>query len=202
MMMKKKMANSDYENLEDAALIRAYIAGNPKAFEVLYCRYRKPLYGFLNNLVGNYNSEADDVFSETWLRVIDKLPGYKDNGKFSAWLFRVARNIFIDRLRHNKPEKFTAIDSENSSIQDNITVFSPDRQMGTGEIAKMINEALDKLQPEQKEVFLLREEGELSFKEIAEIQGCAIGTVLSRMRYAMKNLRLFLKNIDSGGLIK
>ena len=61
---------------------------------------------------------------------------------------------------------------------------------------------LTSLQPEQKEVFLLREEAELSFKEIAEIQQCSIGTVLSRMRYALKKLRLILRNIDSGGLLK
>ncbi len=201
-MMKQKAISEAYETAEDIMLIRAYADGDDKAFETLYYRYRKPLYGYLNNLAGNNYAEVDEIFAETWLRVIDKLPKYQDSGKFSAWLFRVSRNIFIDRLRHNKPDKFVTLDGEDSMELSETTAFSPDRELGTGDISKAISFALDQLQPEQKEVFLLREEAELSFKEIAEIQQCSLGTVLSRMRYALKKLRYFLSNIDSGGLIK
>ena len=201
-MMKQKATSETYETAEDIMLIRAYADGDDKAFETLYYRYRKPLYGYLNNLAGNNYAEVDEIFAETWLRVIDKLPKYQDSGKFSAWLFRVSRNIFIDRLRHNKPDKFVTLDGEDSMELSETTAFSPDRELGTGDISKAISFALDQLQPEQKEVFLLREEAELSFKEIAEIQQCSLGTVLSRMRYALKKLRYFLSNIDSGGLIK
>lgn len=197
------MANAnDYGNVDDAALIRAYTKGDEKAFETLYYRYRKPLYGYLNNLLGSSSAEVDEVFAETWQRVIEKLPKYQDTGKFSAWLYRISRNIFIDRLRHNKPEKFVTIDADDSIELVEVTAFSPDRELGSGEIGKAIAAALNKLQPEQKEVFLLREEAELSFKEIAEIQNCSLGTVLSRMRYALKRLRVILRNIDSGGLLK
>ena len=197
------MVNSDaYETAEDMVLIQAYAKGDEKAFETLYYRYRKPLYGYLNNLAANNYAEVDEVFAETWLRVIEKLPKYQDSGKFSAWLFRISRNIFIDRLRHNKPDQFVTIDAENSVVLTETTDFSPDRQLGTSDISRAITLALDQLQPEQREVFLLREENELSFKEIAEIQNCSLGTVLSRMRYALKRLRTFLTDIDSGGLIK
>ncbi len=197
------MAKTDaYETADDAALICAYTKGDEKAFETLYYRYRKPLYGYLNNIVGNNSAEADEIFAETWLRVIDKLPKYKDSGKFSAWLFRISRNIFIDRLRHLKPDKFVTIDAEDSVELTGETTFSPDREVGAGDISRMLNSALEQLQPEQREVFLLREEAELSFKEIAEVQNCSLGTVLSRMRYALKKLRTFLKNVDSGGLLK
>ena len=192
----------DYAEQDDACLIRAYAKGDEKAFETLYYRYRKPLYGYLNNIYGKNMAEADEVFAETWLRVIDKLPMYKDNGKFSAWLFRISRNIYIDRLRHNKPERFVAIENESGIELAEAKVLSPDRDTGSGDIGQMIAIALDQLHPEQKEVFLLREEAELSFKEIAEIQQCSLGTVLSRMRYALKKLRFLLKNIDSGGLLK
>jgi RNA polymerase sigma-70 factor (ECF subfamily) len=67
----------------DIALIHAYSLGDDKAFEVLYHRYRRQLYGFLRNLSGN-PSVADEIFEETWVKVIDKLPSYRDNGKFSA----------------------------------------------------------------------------------------------------------------------
>lgn len=203
-MMTGKMNNDNaYEAKNDAELIRIYAKGDEKAFETLYYRYRKMLYAYLNNLIGQNNSEADEVFSETWLRVIDKLPKYQDSGKFSAWLFRIARNIFIDRLRKNKPEMFVEIESELPSGNfEGFTDLSPERKIGVGDISSAISIALEQLHPVQREVFLLREDAELSFKEIAKIQNCSLGTVLSRMRYALKNLRAFLQNIDSGGLLK
>ena len=160
------------------------------------------LYGYLNNLTGDNVSEADEVFAETWLRVIDKLPRYREDGKFTAWLFKLARNIFIDRLRHNHPERFVTIDADDSIELSEVTMFSPDRLAGTEDIRQALDKALNELHPSQKEVFLLREEGELSFREIAEIQQCSLGTVLSRMCYALKKLRIYLQNIDSGGLFK
>lgn len=203
MRTKEPMVIGDDAGLaDDAVLVHAYLEGDEHAFETLYYRYRKPLYGYLNNLSGGNNAEADEVFSETWLRVIDKLPKYQDSGKFSAWLFRISRNIFIDRLRKNKPEMFVAVEGDDLPELAETTSFSPDRAIGSGEIGRAIAEALGKLQPEQREVFILREEAELSFREIAEIQHCSLGTVLSRMRYALNKLRTLLRNIDSGGLVK
>ena len=86
----------------DGELIAAFVRGDEKAFEQLYGRYKRQLYGFLNNLITDNPAEVDEVFEETWLRVLDKLPGYRDEGRFSAWLFRIGRNIFIDRLRKNR----------------------------------------------------------------------------------------------------
>ncbi len=200
--MKKKVTEQyDYGEIEDIVLIHAYTRGDEKAFETLYYRYRQQLYGYLNNLTGG-SCEADEVFSETWQKVIRKLPGYRDDGKFSAWLFRIARNVFIDRIRHNKPDKFVDADAEDWVEPEGFDTYSPERELGRTDISEAINAALESLQPEQKEVFLLREEAQLSFKEIAKIQGCSLGTALSRMRYALKRLRSFLENIDAGGLLK
>ena len=86
----------EYDDLTDNGLIKLFLKGDEYAFEVLYRRYRKVLYGFLNNLIRN-PSTTDEIFEETWLKVIAKLDTYKDNGKFTAWLFRIARNTFYDR---------------------------------------------------------------------------------------------------------
>lgn len=184
----------------DIQLINAYLKGDEKSFEELYFRYRKILYGYLNNLSGN-QSEADEVFSETWTRVIDKLPKYRDDGKFSAWLFRMAKNIFIDRIRRRHPERFVAIDDENMIDLPDDNAFSPDRELGASDTGQAIIAAINQLPQEQKEVFMLREQ-ELSFKEIAEIQNCSLNTALSRMRYALQTLRNYLSEFDRGGLIK
>ena len=186
---------------DDAELLARFCKGDEKAFEALYHRYRKLLYAYLNNLCGNNSAEADEVFAETWLKVIEKASKYRDDGKFTAWLFRISRNIFIDRLRKYKPEMIADVEVEKV-MENSISEFSPDRVLGAADTKTAISMALAELQVEQREVFLLREEEQLSFKEIAEIQNCSLGTVLSRMRYALKNLRRFLTGIDTGGLIE
>lgn len=189
-----------YDDMDDSMLLTVFCKGDEKAFETLYYRYRKLLYAYLNNLCGNNSAEADEVFAETWHKVIEKASKYRDDGKFSAWLFRISRNIFIDRLRKNKPEMFADVEVEKV-MEDSVSEFSPDRVLSASDTGKLLSMALAELQIEQREVFLLREEEQLSFKEIAEIQNCSLGTVLSRMRYALKNLRRFLTGFDTGGLV-
>ncbi|MDR0932186.1 MAG: sigma-70 family RNA polymerase sigma factor [Victivallales bacterium] len=177
----------------DGELIAAFVKGDEKAFELLYCRYKRQLYGFLNHLIGNNPDEADEVFEETWLRVLQKLPKYRDEGKFSAWLFRIGRNIFLDRLRKNRNESITiALDAENAPVQLGPESLEPDRDFELGELEEVIVRAVACLPLEQREVFLLRQQ-DLAFKEIAQIQECSINTALGRMQYAIKNLRVSLK---------
>ena len=177
------------EDADDMVLIKAYTAGNERAFEILYRRYRKQLYGYLYNLMSGNASEAEEIFEETWIKVIDKLPSYRDQGKFSAWLFRVARNIFIDTVRKNKR---SALPLESGDLPD-VPDWSrrPEKDLEEQETAAVIAGALDQLPADQKEVFLLRQQ-EFSFKEIARIQSCPVNTVLGRMHYAVRNLKKLL----------
>ena len=188
------------DDTPDIALIHAFCAGDEYAFEVLYHRYRKQLYGFLKNQCGN-PSLADELFELTWLRVIDKLPAYRDNGKFSAWLFRIGRNIFFDHLRKEK-HMSDALRLDDEAVQEVTGQKSrePDFILNNEDLGKMLTSALQGLPPEQREVFLLRQQ-EMSFREIARIQNCSINTVLGRMQYALKSLRKIIQDIDDGGLI-
>jgi len=132
------------------------------------------------------------------LRVIERLASYRDEGRFSAWLFRIAHNIFIDRLRRKK--NFVELDPEEA---DAIAVSSgsdPGHLSHSADLAEAIRDALKNLPGDQREVFILRQQ-DLSFKEIAEIQGCSINTALSRMQYALKNLRRYLQDVDHGDLL-
>ena len=192
--------SAKYDEMEDQKLIRLFLKGDESAFENLYMRYKKSLYGFLNNLIKN-SADADEIFSDTWIKVINQLPKYRDDGKFSAWLFRIARNAFYDRCRRKSTTGELELDEAILDETMISLVPSPDRAMGSEELGKLIVDGLDELQLEQREVFLLRQQ-DLSFKEIADIQSCSINTVLSRMQYALKNLRCYLEKIDSGNLVK
>ena len=194
------MEKSDVE-ASDGALIAAFVRGDERAFEQLYGRYKRQLYGFLNNLIANNPAEVDEVFEETWLRVLEKLPRSRAEGRFSAWLFRIGRNIFIDRIRRNRNAAAALeLDSEEAPQVAGPAAMEPDQELELGEVGDVIAQAVERLPIEQREVFLLRQQ-ELAFKEIAEIQGCSINTVLGRMQYAMKSLRRLILEIDRGGIV-
>ena len=170
----------------DMTLIRAYIAGDEKAFEGLYRRYRRQLYGFLYNLLSGNESDVDEVFEETWIKVINNLPSYRDEGKFSAWLFRVARNVFIDIMRRKRKNVLSGDAEDVPEVPD--WTHRPEKNLEENDRAQVLEQALAELPAEQREVFLLRQQS-LSFKEISDIQKCPLNTVLGRMHYAVRNLK-------------
>ncbi len=189
------------EELSDFDLIQGYLAGNEADFEVLYFRHHKRLYGYLNNLLPGRGAEVDDLFQQTWLRVIARLPKYREQGYFSAWLFRIGHNLMIDRMRRTRKERFVIeLDREEAPECEAPPGEEPWRVIDEDELKGVIGEALQSLPFEQREVFLLRND-ELPFKEIAEIQQCSINTALARMQYALKNLKNYLRNIDKGGIL-
>ena len=194
---KQKTAIPSAEKPTDVELIKRFLRGDEKAFEALYDRYRRQLYAFLNNLIGA-GAECDEVFEETWLKVIDRLPRYKDEGRFGAWLFRVGRNLFYDRLRRNRKERENlSLDADEPPPVAAPAGYGPGERMELNEVEKLVSDAVAKLPEELRETFLLRQQG-VAFKEIAEIQQCSINTALSRMQYALRALRKSLSMIDRG----
>ena len=138
-------------------------------------------------MLGNH-AQSDDVFQQTWIRVVRRLGEYESKQKFFAWLTMIAHNLAIDQFRREKKSAELPLDDENVAVSEPVTHTEPWMRMHNRELGKALREAAEGLAEEQKEVFLLRQEG-LSFKEIAEVQNCSINTVLGRMQYAVKNLR-------------
>ena len=188
----------------DAELIRGYLDGSQGDFECLYHRYRRQLYSYLNTLLDRDPARVDDVFQQTWLKVIDHLPGYDDRNLFLAYLMRIAHNTAMDSCREKQyRERFEASSGEGAGNGEegdlpgeNVGADErnvPGKDMENSELAGAIEQAVSELKGELREVFLLRME-DLSFKEIARIQNCSINTVLARMQYALKRLRVALKD--------
>ncbi|MCF7854083.1 MAG: sigma-70 family RNA polymerase sigma factor [Candidatus Pacebacteria bacterium] len=179
----------------DGELIKHYRSGDEAAFETLYNRYRKPLYSYLNTMLPGQVEVVDDLYQRVWMRILDKLPAYRDRQKFISWAFRIAHNLAIDHFRSENrrrealSERITSKDSQPS----------PDQTVDHDELMVALAKAVEDLPAEQREVFLLRRDG-VSFKEIARIQATSINTALGRMRYAVARLRDALAEWRAGGM--
>ncbi len=140
--------------------------------------------------------DADEIFQETWIRAIQNIHRYRE-AKFLSWLFRIAHNLIIDRAR--KRARLTSFEqalTENSQpLAERLAEPAPNpaENAASSDLQAHIAIAVSQLPPEQREVFLLRTEGDVPFKEIARIQGVSINTALARMQYAVHKLRSELR---------
>jgi RNA polymerase sigma-70 factor (ECF subfamily) len=183
------------EPLTDASeheLIQCYLDGDADAFDRLYQRWRAPLYAFLGRLLPGQGAVADDLFQQTWLRIVDALPRYREQERFAAWLFGIAKNLARDHLRRQTANPVKPCD--DTPLEELPVAAGPEPWMAwsTRELGDALAVALDRLPPDLREVFLLRRQG-LSFKEIADLQHTGLNTVLGRMHYAVQRLRVWLE---------
>ncbi len=181
---------AEEEKNSDAVLIAAYRSGNQRALEELFERYRRPLYAYFNRMTGGDTMAADDMFQEVWVKVLRYLPNYRESGRFSAWLFQIAANQFRTayRRRRNWLKFFTPAGDEEATPETADDAAPVWHEMDENGRRRKLEQALEQLPPEQREVFHWRQ-NDLSFKEIAEIQKCPLNTALGRMNLAMKSLR-------------
>lgn len=184
--MKTKIA------MQDVDLIHEYVNGDDTAFEALLLKYKNKIYTSIYVIVKDHEV-ADDVFQDTFIKVLDKLKAekYNEEGKFLPWVLRIAHNLCMDHFRKNQKEKIVANDNPEYDILDNLASQDDQKedQIIADENTIDIAKYLELLPDEQREVVLLRHYYDYSFKEIAEMTGTNLNTALGRMRYALINLR-------------
>ncbi len=174
--------------------LNQYRKGDVEALGRLVERYRRPLYGFIYKMTSP-GVDADEIFQDTWIRAVRNLDDFKP-GHLLSWLFRIARNVIIDASRKKKPDaSLDAAHSASSAWSERIAapVIGPDRETAGRDLGRVIAAAVSRLPPEQREVFLLRTEADLPFREIARIQHTSINTSLARMQYALEKLKAELE---------
>lgn len=180
---------------DDAQLIKKYRNGERAAFEQLVRKYQRPLFTFLLRLVG-HRETAEDLFQETFVKVVQALPNYDERGKFSGWMFGIANNLAIDTLRRKRLQKKHFSEEEDALIFVADAAPGPALELERSELREVLDALLQNLSDKQRQVFLLRQHAELSFKEIAEQMGEPLNTVLSHMHYAVKKLRRGFRSAD------
>ncbi len=185
-----------YGSLSDQDLVQAYIKGDQSAIEVLINKHRSKVYTYILLTIKNQQL-AEDLFQETFIKVIQSLRGgkYKDNGKFLSWVIRIAHNLIIDHFR--KEKQMNAISNDDSEVDlfnsKKLSDSNIEELIINSQIKSAIRILINELPDDQREVVLLRHYGGLSFKEIANQTDVSINTALGRMRYALINLRKLIQ---------
>ncbi|MBV6476860.1 MAG: RNA polymerase sigma factor [Rhodocyclaceae bacterium] len=188
-----------HEEMSDEALMLAYRDGDAAAFEALYRRWRSRLYRHLLRQCGN-GAQADELFQDIWLKVVNARKGYEAAAKFSTWLFRIAHNRLIDHYRAQGRAHLASYDDDPD---DDAAVAAlpaaasqqPEALLERKALAQELVRHIEALPAAQRETFLLSEEGELTLEEIAAATGTNRETAKSRLRYAVSKLRSALKDL-------
>jgi len=172
-------------SLDDSALMLRYKDGDEAAFEQLYRRHNDALYRYLLRLCRNRHT-AEDLYQETWSKIIRSRSRYRPTAKFTTFLFRVAHNSFIDYIRRNK--RHSAV-SESDPDTTAAPGDGPSVLVEKSKARDRLEAALLILPDEQRDVFLLHEESGLNLDAIAHVTGVNRETVKSRLRYAVRKLK-------------
>ncbi len=180
------------KTLTDDELVALYQEGCGEAFDELLARHQEKLFTYILFNVHNEDA-ANDIFQETFVRAIVTLQQgrYTANGKFYAWLVRIARNQIIDQFRMVRSENAISNDEASYDLFNNIALADQpiESRIVTEQTLSDVKRLMNHLPETQREVVFLRFFQDLSFKEIAETTGVGINTALGRMRYAVLNMR-------------
>lgn len=180
----------------DEELMRRFAEGDSKAFNKLMGRYERRVYAFIYRSVFD-KQKAPELFQDSFYKIVRAKDRYDPNQRFSTWLFTIVRNTLIDYYKKKKlrtvslsaplrpgETKGTMGDRIADKASADGAAYASERQL-----EGRLKEALEKLNPDQKEVFVLRQFDGRPFAEIAEIVGCPVNTAKTRMRYALEALR-------------
>ncbi len=201
MELLKRTTKASYKELRDRDLVKLFRRqADEAAFNELMNRHQAKIYSYIYSMVNNPEI-ANDIFQETFTKVVTKMDDtYNEQGKWIAWVMRIAHNATIDHIR--KQKRYVDVnawyDEENSSADyfDRLSDESwvdADEKMVNSETNSSLMDHIAKLPEEQRTVVLLRHYYEMPFKEIAELTNVSINTALGRMRYALINLRKYFE---------
>ena len=170
--------------LKDEDLIKEYQDNNTlEAYEILVKRYKDPLMNFVYRFVGD-RDVCTDIVQETMIKFYLNKDSYKSFAKFSTWIYTIAGNLAKNELKRRRRRNLLSInnnDDEKSFQIEDKSFLAPDKATDSEIKNVIIQKALLKIKPVYREVVILRDIQDLSYEEISEITGLAIGTVKSRI---------------------
>ncbi|MEI7676480.1 MAG: sigma-70 family RNA polymerase sigma factor [Bacteroidales bacterium] len=176
--------------LTDEQLVVIFANGDNTAFDVLLTRHKTKIFSYIFYTVRDRDL-AEDIFQDTFMKAIVtiKQGRYSENGKFAAWISRIAHNLIIDYFRQDKDDLSTTCEDNGILNNSKFSEGTIEDEMVKLQIRSDVRKIIRELPINQREVLIMRYYKNLSFKEIADLTGVSINTALGRMRYALINMR-------------
>jgi RNA polymerase sigma-70 factor (ECF subfamily) len=179
----------------DEDLVARSRGGDLDSFNQLILRWERPIYAFAYRIIGR-EEDARDVCQETFLRAFRSLPGFKGQAKFSSWLYQIAMNLCRDWMRRQRRARTVQLadgvdPAELASEQG--PVESIEDLVSRRELSAAVEEAMALLPEEQRTAIVLKEYHGMTFQEIADLQGCPLSTVKTRLYQGLSVLRRHLE---------
>jgi RNA polymerase sigma-70 factor (ECF subfamily) len=173
---------------DDAALVRACLAGNRDAFDVIVRRHQKQVYQLCYRFAGNHE-DASDLAQDVFIRAYRGLGGFKGNSAFTTWLHRIGVNVCLTRAGTRKPLFTPIADAEHAEASHE----RADARLLRGERAATVRAAIARLPDRQRATLILRVYREMPHEEIAGVLGSSVGAVKANFFHALANLRKLLQ---------
>jgi RNA polymerase sigma-70 factor, ECF subfamily len=179
----------------DEQLLACWQGGHREALEELFHRYRLVAYRVAYRLLGN-EADALDAVQEAFVKALTHLSGFQGLSSFKTWLLRVVSNAALDFGRQRGRRETLSMDllgpKQRESLEP-LVEAEPTRELDRADLRRLLQRALAELPPAQRQTFVLHAEAELSYREVADVLGISIGTVMSRLYYARQKLRALLE---------
>ena len=179
----------------DEELVARSRSGDMDSFNQLILRWERPIYALAYRVIGQ-EEDARDVAQETFLRAFRALPGFKGQAKFSSWIYRIALNLCRDWIRRKKRTPVSQVPEDvdlSELAAEQGPVESVEELVARRELSAVVEEAMALLPEEQRTAVILNEYHGMTFQEIADLQGCPLSTVKTRLYQGLSVLRKHLR---------
>ena len=191
-------------NKSEMLLVQAAAKGDREARRELFERYRNLAYGVAYRITGR-NEDALDVVQDSYINAFDSLEKFKQQSAFKTWLLRIVSNRALDLLRSRKVRLAISLDGNDDESGPDLPAHGDSDHTGVQaleqqELAERLRMAIESLPPEQRAVFALYASGDMTYGQIAEALGIPLGTVMSRLYHARRQLREILTALDIDGV--
>src|SRR6266480_4310521 len=178
---------------DEPLLVASARAGDANAFEELVARYEDKIFRLTSNITGN-REDAEDAMQDAFLKAFAHLDGFHGESRFYTWLVRIAANEALMRLRKRRPNQFSLdepVKGDEDLMPRELADWgpSPEQRFAQTEMHEILSEVIDKLEPDFRIVFVLRDVEELSTEETAKVLGISVPAVKSRLLRARLKLR-------------
>ncbi len=198
--------------MPEEKLLKSLIVGQEKAYEELTSSLEKPLMNFIYQYIHDLHT-AEDIFQETFIRVVRKISDFKPNSKLSTWIFTIARNLCLDYIKSKKRKRDVSLEEESENDQSkpvSLKNLFGSKYLTPGEVLEKteqqikVREALSRLSHVKREALILRTYLDLSYEEISKITDAPVGTCKYRVHQALMDIGEALsgpmqKSVEHGG---